>query len=89
MPRYKHAQDQPPEDRASCCSPKPRVVRGESACCATHEDARAIAIDPVCQMKVDRFSPPGGALEMGGQMYFFGSTFCRTKFAGSEADASH
>jgi YHS domain-containing protein len=38
-------------------------------------------------MEVDRASPPGGVLDIGGQKYFFCSTFCRAKFAGSKAGA--
>jgi YHS domain-containing protein len=39
-------------------------------------------------MNVDRSSPPGGTVEVGGQTYYFCSTFCRAKFAGTKASRS-
>jgi YHS domain-containing protein len=57
-------------------------------CCAAHEDTGSHAIDPVCEMDVDRSSPPGGAVEVDGQKYYFCSTFCRAKFVGSRAGTS-
>jgi YHS domain-containing protein len=58
------------------------------ACCTTRENAGPRAIDPICEMDVDRSSPPGGTLELDGETYFFCSTFCRAKFAGTKATST-
>jgi YHS domain-containing protein len=59
-----------------------------ASCCAPRNEVGNTAVDPICQMEVDRSSPPGGSLELGGETYFFCSTFCRAKFAGARASAS-
>ncbi|MBI1818120.1 MAG: heavy metal translocating P-type ATPase [Deltaproteobacteria bacterium] len=45
----------------------------------------AVAIDPVCGMKVNRVAPKGGTHEHAGQTYYFCNPRCREKFGSDPA----
>ena len=43
------------------------------------------AIDPVCEMTVDKANPPGGTAEHEGETYYFCGPGCREAFVGDPA----
>ena len=39
------------------------------------------AIDPICNMVVNKLNPPGGAYKFEGQTYFFCAISCQIEFS--------
>jgi YHS domain-containing protein len=77
MSLQRNAHDHHPV--GTCCAPR-SGHETERSCCGTAKRAQSGAIDPICQMEVERSAPGGGSVEVGGETFYFCSTFCRARF---------